>query len=181
MERTDAHPTSPDSPPTRAPESDVLSAHTLGILARHVADRLSLDPAAQAFATALDDVAAMADAWVQAQLDALANAQQTPAQAAPGPLVAPTVAPAAPTPAHPATDPQPLTATAAVLAATTVLSDTATARDIAEHIAAHHQLDLTPGSVRAILSRERTKTQAQQAQQPPQQPFGFSQGGGQQP
>jgi hypothetical protein len=177
MERTDAHPTSTDSPPTRAPESDVLSAHTLGILARHVADRLGLDPAAQAFATALDDVAVLADAWVQAQLDALASASQPAA----GSLVAPTVAPAAPAPVRPATDPQPLTATAAVLAATTVLSDSATARDIAQHIAAQHQLDLTPGSVRAILSRERAKATAQQPQQPAQQPFGFSQGGGQQP
>jgi hypothetical protein len=178
MERTDAHPTSTDTPPAPAPESDVLSAHTLGILARHVADRLSLDPAAQAFAVALDDVAVLADAWVQAQLNALASLPQSTAQAAARPLVAPTVAPAAPTPARPATDPQPLTATAAVLAATSVLSDSATARDIAQHIAAQHQLDLTPGSVRAILSRERAKAQAQQ---PAQQPFGFSQGGGQQP
>lgn len=159
-----------NTPPTPAPESLVLSAHTLGILARHVADRLGNDPAAQAFATALGDVAGQAAAWVRAQLDALDTTPPAPAQAFAGPLVAP---PVAPTPAAPATSPQPVTATAAVLAATTVLSEGATARDISQHLAAQHQLDISPGSVRAILSRARREQQAQHPAADPQHGTGM--------
>lgn len=168
MERTETGTTSTDNPP--APESLVLSAHTLGVLARHVANRLRDDPSAQAFTTALDDVATLAEAWVTAQIDAHGTSPQSLAQPAYTPPVAPTVAPVAPLPVQPATDPQPLTATAAVLAATTQLSDGATARDISQHLAAQHQLDVTPGSVRAILSRERAKAQAQQPEPQAQHP-----------
>lgn len=153
-------------PRTDPHESLVLSAHTVSVLARHVAGRLDTDPTAQAFVIALVDAAALAEAWVAAQIDAL---DTTPRPAA-APQVAP---PVAPTPTTPATNPQPLTATAAVLAATTQLTEGATARDIAQHIAAHHQLDVTPGSVRAILSKHRREQGATK----PATPFGFAPGG----
>lgn len=138
--------------PQAAPESLVLSAHTLGILARHVSGRLGDDQAARAFVTALEDAAALAEAWVSAQLDTLATPSQTAAQPAAAPLVAPVVAPA---PAQPATSPQPLTATAAVLAATFQVPQGATAREIAAHVAAVHALEVTPETVRAIRSKHR--------------------------
>lgn len=168
MERTDARPTSTDSPP--AAESLVLSAHTLGILARHIADHLGDDPTGQAFAAALDDVALLADSWVMAQLDARDTAPQPVYRPPVAPDVAPLAAPATPVPATPATQAQPPTATAAVLAATTQLNPGATARDISQHLATQHQLDVTPGSVRAILSRHRREQGATLPQPQAQQP-----------
>lgn len=154
-----------DTPPHAAPTHLVLSATALGVLARDVAARLPLNAPGQALAAALDDAAELADAWVEAQLDALAQ-----------PHVAPRVAPLAPQPATPtatpATTPQQSTATAAVLAATSQLGDGATARNISEHLAAQHQLDVSPGSVRAILSRAR-REQQEQIVAPPQHGTGM--------
>ncbi|MFC1434283.1 hypothetical protein ACEZDB_26950 [Streptacidiphilus sp. N1-3] len=146
------------STPQAAPEQLVLSAHTLSVLARDVAGRLPLNPAGQALAAALEDTAELVDTWVLAQLDALA-----------GQLVAPQVAPVAAPTVAPATAAQPLTATAAVLAATSQLGDGATARNIAEHVATVHALEVSPETVRAIRSKHR-RGQAQPEAQPAPQP-----------
>ena len=154
-------------------ESLVLSAHTVSVLARHVADRLRNGPAAQAFTTALDDVAALAEAWVTVQIDALGTAPQPTVVAPVVPQVAPLAQPAASPAPQPATSPQPLTATAAVLAATTQLPQGATARAVAAHVAAMHAMEVTPETVRAIRSKHR-RGQAQPGAQPePQQGTGM--------
>ncbi|TDT95318.1 hypothetical protein EDD99_7143 [Streptomyces sp. 846.5] len=164
-----------------APESLVLSAHTVSILARHVAGRLGNDQAARAFRATLEDAAALAEAWVSAQLDALATPPHASARATTPPLVAASAQPGATPAVPPATGAQLLTATAAVLAATTQLSEGATARDISQHVAAQHQLDVSPGTVRAILSRHNREQAQQAAQQPATLPFGFGQTGGTRP
>lgn len=152
----------------RATESLVLSAHTLGILARHIAGRIPADPAAQAFVAALTDAAALADAWVSAQLDArypaLAAAVAPPVAAEVAPPAWITATPTA-TPATPA--PQPTKADA-VRAATAQLGPGATAPAVAQLVAQHHGLTVTDASVRAVWSKDRKAALAQPPQPQPQ-------------